>query len=63
MMSFLGDDAEENRSQGKVHVNGLPIIRDSLGRESTLGLEGGRFIYFQEITGYISAEQAAGDRG
>ncbi len=39
MTNFVGDDAEENRSQGKVHVAGLPVGKDSSGDVSSLGLE------------------------
>ncbi len=39
MTDFVGDDAEENRSQGKVHVSGFPVGKDSSGGVSSLGLE------------------------
>jgi uroporphyrinogen decarboxylase len=39
MTDFIGDDAEENRSSGKVHVSGRPVGKDSTGNISSLGLE------------------------
>ena len=39
MTDFHGDDAEKNRNQGKVHVAGRPVGRDSSGSISSLGLE------------------------
>jgi uroporphyrinogen decarboxylase len=39
LTDFQGDDADVNKSEGKVHVNGLPIGRDSSGSISGLGLE------------------------
>ncbi len=39
MKEFIGDDPDENRNQGKVHVNGYPVGRDSTGGSSALGLE------------------------
>ena len=37
MVDFLGDNAEENRRQGKVHLDGRPVIHNSTG--GTLELE------------------------
>ena len=39
MTDFQGDDAEENRNQGKVHVAGCPVGRDSSGGIGTIGME------------------------
>lgn len=36
-VDFVGDDANANKSQGMVHVNGVPIIKDADG--STIELE------------------------
>ena len=39
MTDFIGDDAEENRNLGKVHVSGRPVGKDSTGIINGLGLE------------------------
>ena len=39
MTDFIGDDAEENRHLGKVHVSGRPVGKDCTGTISSLGLE------------------------
>jgi len=64
MVDFLGDDPGKNRSQGKVHVNGLPIAGDSSGGRSTLGLEKPPVIFPGDFWIYPqSKRQVLEDRG
>ncbi len=64
MVDFLGDDAEENRSQGKVHVNGRPVVgyagEDPLGLEKPLETFPGNYWIYPQNKRQVLEER--GDR-
>lgn len=64
VVDFEGDDKEENRMKGKVAVAGRPIINDSSGNRSTIGLEEPLLTFPGEYWIYpLSERQILEDRG